>query len=97
MKQNNIPPPDILKVKITRGRLMFDLEDGRSVAVPLSFYPTLLLASPRERANHEICHSSVYWPDLDCDISSEALLKGAKEARKYAQRAWRKKFQAKAA
>src|SRR5436189_4172345 len=97
MKQNNVPPPDVLKVKITRDRLIFELEDGRMVGVPLSFYPTLLLATPRERANYEICHSAVYWPDLDCDISSEGLLRGAKEARKYAQRAWRKKVQAKAA
>jgi hypothetical protein len=39
----------------------------------------------------EITHSSVYWPKLDCDISSDCLLRGAKEARKFAERAWRKK------
>lgn len=91
MKSNNTPPPDVAAVHISDERLTFELEDGRSVSVPLAFYPTLMLASPRERSTFEVCHSSVYWPDLDCDISSDCLLRGAKEARKYAEKAWRKK------
>ncbi len=91
MKLNNNPPPDVTSVQITDERLAFDLEDGRTVSVPLSFYPTLQLATRRERENFEICHSSVYWPKLDCDISSDCLLRGAKEARKFAERTWRKK------
>src|SRR5438309_557395 len=91
MKLNNHPPPDVTAVHITEERLTFELEDGRTVSVPLSFYPTLQLATRRERAGFEICHSSVYWPKLDCDISSDCLLRGAKEARKFAERAWRKK------
>ena len=91
MKLNNNPPPDVTAVKITGERLTFDLEDGRTVSVPLSFYPTLQLATRRERADFEICHTSVYWPKLDCDTSSDCLLRGAKEARKFAERAWRKK------
>jgi hypothetical protein len=87
MKPNNIPPPDIRVVRITRQRLTFELEDGRAVSVPLAFYPTLLLATPGERAAYEICHSSVHWPKLDCDISSACLLRGAREARKYAKKA----------
>jgi len=91
MRQNNTPPPDITAVHVTEDRLTFDLEDGRSVSVPLAFYPTLMLASVEERAQFEICHSSVYWPVLDCDISSEGLLRGAREARRYAQRSRRRK------
>ena len=90
MRQNNNPPPDIVAVHISNDRLTFELEDARTVSVPLAFYPTLMLASPRERAHYQICHSSVYWPKLDCNISSDCLLRGAKEARKYAQRAWRR-------
>jgi len=93
MKRNNTPPPDVTAVHLTDDRLTFDLEDGRTVSVPLAFYPTLLLATQRERAKFEICHSSVYWPELDCDVSSECLLRGAKEARKYAERAARKRPQ----
>lgn len=87
MKLNNQAPPDVTDVQITKDRLTFVLEDGRSVGVPLAFYPTLLLATPKERLEFEICHSSVYWPKLDCDISSNCLLRGAREARKYATRA----------
>jgi hypothetical protein len=75
-------------VRITEKRLTFDLEDGRTISVPLANYPTLMLATPRERAHFEVCHSSVYWPKLDCDISSDCLLRGAPEARKYAGKAW---------
>ena len=91
MKPNNTPPPNVTAIQITDERLTFDLEDGRTVSVPLSFYPTLQLATRRERADFEISHSSVYWPKLDCDISSDCLLRGAKEARRFAERAWRKK------
>ena len=91
MKRNNTPPPVVTAVQITDDRLVFSLEDGRMVSVPLAFYPTLLLATPAERAEYELCHSSVYWPKLDCDISSDCLLRGAKEARKYAERARRKR------
>ena len=91
MKLNNNPPPEVTAVKITDERLTFNLEDGRMVSVPLSFYPTLQLATRRERADFEICHTSVYWPKLDCDISSDCLLRGAKESRKFAERVWRKK------
>jgi hypothetical protein len=45
-------------------RLTFGLEDGRTVSIPLSFYPTLQLATRRERADFEISHTSVYWPKL---------------------------------
>ena len=91
MQPNDSAPPDVEAVHIDDQRLTFDLEDGRTVSVPLAFYPTLMLASSAERAEHEICHSSVHWPKLDCDISSACLLRGAKEARKYAERAWHRR------
>jgi len=91
MNRNNTPPPDVAAVHITEEHLTFDLQDGRSISVPLACYPTLMVAKPEERAEYEVCHSSVYWPKLDCDISSACLLRGAKEARKYAERARRRK------
>jgi hypothetical protein len=97
MKLNNNPPPDVLAVRITSQRLTFELEDGRSVGVPLAFYPTLLLATPKERAAYEICHSSVHWPKLDCDISSACLLHGAREARRYPENASKRKTEPAAA
>ena len=94
MRLNNTPPPDVTAVHIDDERLAFDLQDGRKVSVPLAFYPTLMLATPEELGEFEICHSSVYWPRLDCDISSDCLLRGARESRKYAERTWRRKRQA---
>ena len=44
MKLNNTPLPDVMAVQIADERLAFDLQDGRTVSVPLSFYPTLQLA-----------------------------------------------------
>lgn len=97
MKPNNTPPPDVTGVQVTNERLAFELEDGRMVSVPLAFYPTLMLATEEERARFEISHSSVDWPLLDCDISSDCLLRGARESRRYAERAWRRKRQTTAA
>ena len=94
MKQNNTLPPDVTAVQITDERLTFELEDGRFVGVPLAFYPFLLLATPKERTDFEICHSSVYWRQLDVDLSSDCLLRGAREGRRYAERAWRSKRRA---
>ncbi len=90
-KLNNTPPPDVTAVKITNERLTLELEDGRSVSVPLEFYPTLMLATAKERRHFEISHSSVYWPELDCDLSSGCLLRGAREAHKFAEKAFKRK------
>ena len=75
-------------MQITEDQLTFNLVDGRSVSVPLVFYPTLLLASNDERKTLEIVGSSVYWPLLDCDIGSRGLLLGAKEAPCYVEEAY---------
>ncbi|MBI4663861.1 MAG: DUF2442 domain-containing protein [Verrucomicrobia bacterium] len=76
---------EIARVEITNERLTFDLVDGRSISVPLAFYPTLLLASKEERDTFEVTGSSVYWPRLDCDLGS---LLGAKEAPCYVEKAF---------
>jgi hypothetical protein len=75
-----IPPPEIQEVKVT--------DDALTFSVPLAFYPTLMLATREERENFEKTGSSVHWPALDCDIDSEALLRGAKEALVYARKAY---------
>ena len=56
MKLSNTPPPDVTTVQITDERLTFGLEDGRTVSVPLSFYPTLQLATRRE-GSPQICRA----------------------------------------
>ncbi len=80
-------PPAITEVVVNDELLGFHLEDGRFISLPVSFYPTLALATPEERARFEITGSSVYWPELDADIGVEGLLAGAREHHHYARQA----------
>lgn len=78
--------PEIHKVEIDESRLTFYLHDGRTVSVPLSYYPTLLRATAIERSNFVIHPFSVHWPDLDVDLDAECLLRGAHELPIYANK-----------
>lgn len=72
----------IVAVTITDDTLAADLEDGRSIAVPIGWYPRLAHATPAERANYEIGGAGygIHWPDLDEDIGVEGMLLGKKSA-----------------
>jgi hypothetical protein len=64
-------------------RLVVDLLDGRTIAVPLAWYPRLFNATPGQRANWEIAGAGygIHWPEIDEDLSVEGLLRGAPAAR----------------
>ena len=59
--------------------LTVDLMDGRTIIVPLAWYPRLAGGSAEQRANWELCGGGygIHWPDLDEDLSTEGLLRGA--------------------
>ncbi len=59
-------------------RLTVDLADGRTISVPLDWYPRLLHAAEAERANWRLIGNGegIHWPDLDEDISVEGLIGG---------------------
>ena len=63
--------------------LIVDLMDGRTISVPLAWYPRLHGASPDQRAHCEISAGGfgIHWPDLDEDLSTEGLLRGAPATR----------------
>jgi hypothetical protein len=65
-------------VRVTGGRLVVDLRDGRQVSVPVAWYPRLAEGTPAERRRWELIGTGVgiHWPDLDEDIEVEALLLG---------------------
>ena len=65
-------------VNVTEDALTVDLADGRTITVPLAWYPRLLQASPAERVNWRFVgdRQGIHWPDLDEDISVEGLLAG---------------------
>ena len=70
---------DIKVVHFTKDTLTFDLVDGRTITAPLAYYPTLMNASSEQRSDFEIVGHMVHWIGLDSDLSSDCLLKGAKE------------------
>lgn len=59
--------------------LSVDLMDGRTIAVPLAWYPRLAGATPKQRAHWEVCGGGygIHWPDIDEDLSTDGLLRGA--------------------
>lgn len=65
-------------VKVTHDGLKVDLNDGRTISVPLTWYPRLLHATLKERENWRLIGAGrgVHWPDIDEDISVEGLLAG---------------------
>jgi hypothetical protein len=60
-------------IKVTNDALIVELRDGRSVSVPLTWYPRLAEGRPAERRNWELIGpgTGIHWPDLDEDISIE--------------------------
>lgn len=70
--------PRVVSVTVTDDTLSVDLEDGRTISVPIGWYPRLARGTPSERANFQISGAGygIYWPDLDEDIGIEGLLLG---------------------
>jgi hypothetical protein len=65
-------------VIVTEDTLTVDLIDGRTISVPIAWYPRLLHGSPKERNNWRFIgdKEGINWSDLDEDISVENLLSG---------------------
>ena len=74
----------IADVLVTEDTLSVTLMDGRTISVPLVWYPRLLDASPEQRQNWQIAGAGygIHWPDVDEDLSSEGLLRGAPAPRR---------------
>lgn len=62
--------------------LSVDLMDGRTIGVPLAWYPRLAKASLAKLKNWQVASAGygIHWPDLDEDLSTEGLLRGAPAA-----------------
>ena len=65
-------------VSVTDDALIADLADGRTITVPLAWFPRLAHGTPAERNNWRLVAGGegIHWPDLDEDISVESLLAG---------------------
>ena len=70
--------PEALDVSLTDDTLSVDLSDGRSISVPIAWFPRLLHSSEQERNNWRLIGKGqgIHWKDIDEDISIEGLLAG---------------------
>ena len=83
MHGSDVKPGERVKnVHFTEDTIAVDLMDGRTIVVPLAWYPALLEASPEQRSNWKISGAGygIHWPDIDEDLSTEGLLRGAPAA-----------------
>jgi hypothetical protein len=73
-------PPLAARVRVDDDALAVDLVDGRSIVVPLAWYPRLVHATPTERVHWRLIGrgEGIHWPDLDEDIRVESLLSGVR-------------------
>lgn len=70
--------PRIRRVRSNSSALTVDLEDGRTLQVPLVWFPRLFHATQAQRNRWELIGPGigVHWPDVDEDLSAEGLLAG---------------------
>jgi hypothetical protein len=73
-----IEVPNAEEVSVTADTLSVDLSDGRTVSVPLAWFPRLLHGSDEERGNWRLIGKGegIHWEALDEDISIESLIAG---------------------
>ena len=78
ISQTEVAIPNALNVSVSESALTVELEDGRSVAAPLGWYPRLAQALPEERTRWRLigAGTGIHWEDLDEDISVEGLILG---------------------
>jgi len=69
-------------VKFDDDSMWVDLEDGRTIGVPLVWFPRLLNASKDDLNNYSISPNGLHWEALDEDISIEGLLAGKSDQTK---------------
>ena len=69
----------VLDVQFSDDSFSVSLRDGRVISVPLAWYPRLLHATAQQRANSKISGGGfgIRWPEVDEDLSTEGLLRGA--------------------
>ncbi|HAZ45750.1 MAG TPA: DUF2442 domain-containing protein [Cyanobacteria bacterium UBA11369] len=69
----------VKNVWFTEETIGVDLMDGRTIAVPLTWYPRLLNATPEQRQKWEVSGGGygIHWEEIDEDLSTEGMLRGA--------------------
>ena len=75
---SKIPRPTAVRVDVTQDALVVDLSDGRTLSVPLAWYPRLEHATRDERAAWALIGggTGIHWEAIDEDVSVDALIGG---------------------
>lgn len=68
--------PEPLAVRFDEDNFWVDLADGRTLGIPLAWFPRLLHGSPEQRAKVEMSRAGLHWEELDEDISVAGLIAG---------------------
>ena len=68
--------PEPLAVRFDENSFWVELEDGRTLGVPLAWFPRLLHGTPEQREKVELSPDGLHWDELDEDISIAGLLAG---------------------
>lgn len=64
------------RVTFDENSFWVELSDGRTVGVPLAWYPRLLKATPQQLASYELSARGIHWDTLDEDVSIDGILAG---------------------
>jgi hypothetical protein len=83
---NNAAPNAGERVKdvhFSEDTISVDLVDGRTITVPLAWYPRLLHSTDEQRRNWQVAGGGygIHWPDIDEDLTTQGLLRGAPSPR----------------
>ena len=78
----SVSPALARDLRVTNDELIVDLADGRTISVPVLWYPRLASGSSAQRNNWELLGNGegIHWPELDEDLSVEGLLRGTRPA-----------------
>jgi hypothetical protein len=68
------------EVRVTADELVVQLTDGRTISVPVIWYPGLAAGTPDQRNHWELLGNGegIHWPELDEDLSVAGLLRGSR-------------------
>lgn len=80
------PGERVVDVRFDDDTMSVDLADGRTIIVPLTWYPRLLDATPVQRTHWQPCGGGfgIHWPEIDEDLSTQGLLAGIPAPRRKA-------------
>lgn len=68
--------PSPTKVRFDDAQMWVDLDDARTLGIPLVWFPRLLHATPAQREAFFLSPSGIHWEEIDEDVSIEGLLAG---------------------